>query len=34
MSEERAIETFGEEHIEVYHSEFTPLEYSVRNPEP
>ncbi|KAJ1490556.1 hypothetical protein T484DRAFT_1884036, partial [Baffinella frigidus] len=29
MSEERATETFGGEHIQVYHSEFTPLEYSV-----
>mmetsp|Transcript_10658 Transcript_10658/g.25972 ORF Transcript_10658/g.25972 Transcript_10658/m.25972 type:complete len:275 (+) Transcript_10658:550-1374(+) len=29
FSEERAIETFGEDKIEVYHSEFTPLEYTV-----
>jgi thioredoxin/glutathione reductase (selenoprotein) len=29
MSEEKAIETFGEDNIEVYHSEFTPLEFTV-----
>jgi len=29
FSEERAIATFGEDHIEIYHSEFTPLEYTV-----
>ncbi len=29
FTEEDAIETFGEKHIEVYHSEFTPLEYTV-----
>jgi len=29
FSEERAIETFGDEAIEVYHSEFTPLEYAL-----
>lgn len=28
-SEEEAIEMFGEKNIEVYHSEFTPLEYTV-----
>lgn len=28
-SEEKAIEMFGEQQIEVYHSEFTPLEYTV-----
>jgi pyruvate/2-oxoglutarate dehydrogenase complex dihydrolipoamide dehydrogenase (E3) component len=31
MSEEKAIETFGEDNIEVYHSEFTPLEFTVPN---
>jgi thioredoxin reductase (NADPH) len=29
MSEEAAIETFGEENIEVFHSYFTPLEYTL-----
>lgn len=29
FSEEKAIEVFGEKNIEVYHSEFTPLEYTV-----
>lgn len=28
-SEEKAIEKFGEENIEVYHSSFTPLEWTV-----
>ena len=29
FSEEDAIETFGDKNIEVYHSEFTPLEYTL-----
>lgn len=29
FSEERAVEIFGEDNVDVYHSEFSPLEYSL-----
>ena len=31
FSEEKAIETFGEDNIEVFHAEFTPLEFALPN---